>query len=306
MVGNPINYSDFVNDFIAAYARDSRPTAKIARKLCDTWPLPSKASLDTIRVAVMDSSFNPPHYCHGAYIECLGTTNLKAAAAASHSKEPALLGIDAFLLLLGSQNADKPQQGATFEQRMCMTDMLATTIAMPAAEDTSSSWHVWEEDRRRFDASNLHNMAIGMVNVPRFVDKCQAVRNVVLEELPLPNDYHGPLVLCYFCMGWDTLVRFFDKKYYGSDHPAEISRFFANGGRISYARRGDLLDSQVAEFLAAPHLAPYLQFIYELELPDRVKHVSSTGVRQAIYEERNSQDTPPQILEYIDKSKLYQ
>ncbi|KAJ2459739.1 hypothetical protein GGF42_001281 [Coemansia sp. RSA 2424] len=306
-------YNDFVSDFMATHANDSQPTVKLARKFCETWPLPSKtsAATETIRVAVMDSSFNPPHYCHGAYMECMGTMQLRAAAdvAEGHQQgETHALEIDAFLLLLGSLNADKLQKGMTLGQRMRMVDMLGTTIAL---DTTSDTWHLWKK-RDQFNASNLHNMAIGMVNVPRFIDKYEAVRNAVLQELklppPPPNDDRQllPRVLCYFAMGWDTLIRFFDEKYYGPDYQAEISRFFDSGGRIAYARRVGFSDTEVSEFFAAPHLAPYLQFIYELELPKRVKHISSTEVRQAIRESSQSvRDIPPRILQFVNSNQLY-
>ncbi|KAJ1670113.1 hypothetical protein GGF38_001749, partial [Coemansia sp. RSA 25] len=166
---NTPEYNDFVSDFMATHANDSQPAVIIARKFCKTWPRPSKASVaaETIRVAVMDSSFNPPHYCHGAHMEGLGIMKVKAEG---QQGEAHALDIDAFLLILGSQNADKPLQGATLAQRMHMVDMLAAAVAV---DTTPDMWHLWKS-RDQFNASNLHNMAIGMVNVPRFVDKCQA------------------------------------------------------------------------------------------------------------------------------------
>ncbi|KAJ2638738.1 hypothetical protein GGF44_002758 [Coemansia sp. RSA 1694] len=147
-------------------------------------------------------------------------------------------------------------------------------------------------------------MAISMVNVPRFVDKCQAVRNVVIKELH--TSHPEPRVLCYFSMGWDTLIRFFDAKYYGPDYPAEIDRFFDDGGRISYSRRTNFSDSDIVKFFAAPHLAPYLQFIYELELPKFIRHISSTDVRQAVCESpQSARDIPSRILQYVNSNQLY-
>ncbi|KAJ2808761.1 hypothetical protein H4S07_003339 [Coemansia furcata] len=294
-------YVDFVKGFLQT--TDTLPTAKIARKLCETWPLPKPTTTEaaTLRVAVMDSSFNPPHYCHGAYMECMGILKLKSEDQRQQNVEETYsLDIDAFLLLLGSKNADKSLQGASLAQRMRMVDMLATTVAV---DTTSDTWHSWKK-RDQFLASNLHNMAIGMVNTPRFIDKCQAVRDVVHREYKGSGEL--PQVLCYFAMGWDTLIRFFDAKYYGSDFPAEIDRFFADGGRIAYARRTGFLDSDVEEFFAAPHMKPYLTYIYEMELPKRVKHISSTEVRRAICESSHGvRDIPPRILQYVNSNQLY-
>ncbi|KAJ2786044.1 hypothetical protein GGI15_001711 [Coemansia interrupta] len=303
-------YDDFVGDFLSAYSdKNCKPTATIARKFCDTWPIPrqptetaSEAQRE-IRVGIMDSSFNPPHYCHGALMECLGTMELAAADGGGCAAR--VLDIDAFLLLLGSENADKRHAGASLEQRMRMVDMLATTISQDTSADT---WHVWK-CREQFDRSNLHNLAIGMVNTPRFVDKCTAVREAVRREWHAqvggPAEEEGPRVLCYFAMGWDTLIRFFDPKYY-ADYAEEIRGFFANGGRIAYARRGGISDADVAEFFGRPDIRGHLGCIFELMLPKRVRHISSTDVRLAVRDSTQSvRDIPPRILEFVNNCRLY-
>ncbi|KAJ2789821.1 hypothetical protein GGI18_002179 [Coemansia linderi] len=298
-------YDDFVRNFVATHAPTAniQPTVKIARKFSETWPLAKKTTTapEAIRVAVMDSSFNPPHYCHGAFMECLGVMEHRSEdKRQANTGAPHSLEIDAYLLLLATQNADKPLQGATLSQRMRMVDMLATTVAVDSSSDT---WHLWK-NRKEFLATNLHNMAIGMVNTPRFIDKLQAVRDVICQEYG--NSESPPKVLCFFAMGWDTLIRFFDAKYYGPEFPAEIDQFFADGGRIAYARRMGFLDGDVEEFFASPLMAPYLRYIYELNLPKRVKHISSTGVRQAILESsHNVRDIPPRILQYANSNQLY-
>ncbi|KAJ1718520.1 hypothetical protein LPJ53_006477 [Coemansia erecta] len=321
-------YDDFVGDFLSEYTdKACKPTAMIARKFCDTWPIPRErpadhssdteaaeapvdrqggggepdASPHEIRIGVMDSSFNPPHYCHGALMECLGTMELTAA---DRSHRPArILDIDAFLLLLGSENADKRHTGASLEQRMRMVDMLATTISQDTSADT---WHVWK-CREHFDQSNLHNLAIGMVNTPRFVDKCSAVRDAVRQEWSKGTGQSAASleVLCYFAMGWDTLIRFFDPKYY-ADYATEINRFFASGGRIAYARRGGISDKAVAEFFAREDIQVHLACIFELVLPKRVRHISSTDVRLAVRDSTQSvRDIPPRILEFVNNCRLY-
>ncbi|KAJ2455542.1 hypothetical protein EV183_000019 [Coemansia sp. RSA 2336] len=308
-------YDDFVRRFLADYAvKGSKPAVKLARKFCHTWPVPKRdpeaqPPRTTVRVGVMDSSFNPPHYCHGAYMECLAIMELMPAAVARGQQtgpEARVLGIDAFLLLLGSDNADKPLKEASLEQRMRMVDMLATTVVEDTTADT---WHLWKS-RDQFDASNLHNMAIGMVNTPRFVDKCQAVRAVVQSEWKAhmgeeAESLPAPRVLSYFAMGWDTLIRVFDPKYY-SEFPAELDSFFDNGGRIAYSRRVGFPNEEVDEFFARPEMAPYLQYIFELKLPKRVKHISSSNVRLAVRDSTESvRDVPPRILEYVNNLQLY-
>ncbi|KAI8324398.1 hypothetical protein GQ54DRAFT_316231 [Martensiomyces pterosporus] len=317
-------YDDFVKEFLATKAApDCQPSIKIARKFCSTWPVPGSlieagksaaSKQDTVQVAVMDSSFNPPHYCHGAYLECLGTQQLTPVLPADEKEPPQLLGMDAFLLLLGSTNADKRLTGSSLGQRMRMVDMLATTVACDTTADT---WHVWKE-KKAFDASNLDNMAIGMVNCSRFVDKCQAVAETVQAEWArtcgsnkggdVVDDKLSvarPRVLSYFAMGWDTLIRFFDPKYY-KNFPADVDLFFERGGRIAFSRRIGFADADVGAFFAQPVMETYKQFIFELTLPKRVKHISSTQVRLAVRDSTECvRDIPPRILEYVNNYQLY-
>ncbi|KAJ1728872.1 hypothetical protein LPJ61_003808 [Coemansia biformis] len=307
-------YDDFVRRFVASHgAAMSDPVVGLARKYCETWPLPRRsdegrgAAAATIRVGVMDSSFNPPHYCHGAYMECLGIMELLPASGAAGQRpwrEARVLGIDAYLMLLGSANADKELAGASLEQRMRMVDMLATTVVQDTAADT---WHLWKS-REQFDTTNLHNMAIGMVNSPRFVDKCKAVAEVVRQEWAAVTHSavaDAPQVLSYFAMGWDTLIRVFDPKYY-ANYPLELDEFFANGGRIAYSCRVGFPDKDVEAFFASPEMAAYLQYIFELKLPKRVKHISSSDVRLAVRDSTQSvRDIPPRILEFVNSTQLY-
>ncbi|KAJ2611538.1 hypothetical protein H4S08_003115 [Coemansia sp. RSA 1365] len=310
-------YDDFVEDFIKTYStEDVKPIVRLARRFCDTWPIPKRegdnsnrrpaSPSNTLRVGVMDSSFNPPHYCHGAYMECLGIMKLMPAAGARGQKaweEARVLGIDAYLLLLGSENADKKRTGSGLEQRMRMVDMLATTVVSDMTTDT---WHLWK-NRDQFDATNLHNMAIGMNNTPRFVDKCRAVTDVVHREWArhMGPDVEPPRVLSYFAMGWDTLIRFFDPKYY-KEYPQELDAFFANGGRIAYSRRQGFPDAEVNAFFERGEIASYLEYIFELKLPKRVKHISSSSVRLAVRDSTQGvRDIPPRILEFVNNYQLY-
>ncbi|KAJ1662062.1 hypothetical protein EV178_006187 [Coemansia sp. RSA 1646] len=315
-------YDAFVTEFIGTRTgAGMAPSAKLAHKLCPTWPIPQQPQphllngnypSKTVRIGVMDSSFNPPHYCHAAYLECMGVMKLTPATgmAGGRSKGDAdasrLLGIDAYLLLLGSQNADKELVGATLEQRMRMVDMLATTIALDTASDT---WHMWK-NKKDFEATNLHNMAIGMVNTPLFVNKCTAVRDMVREEWSrsgtgMDSDVEQLEVLSYFAMGWDALIRFFDPKYY-THYPQEIKQFFANGGRIAFSRRTGFPNDDVDAFFGRTDIVDYLEHIYELRLPKRVRHISSTDVRVAVRDStRSVRDIPPRILEYVNNYMLY-
>ncbi|KAJ1935155.1 hypothetical protein EC988_008572 [Linderina pennispora] len=214
--------------------------------------------------------------------------------------ESQMLGLDSYLLLLGTVNADKELTGPSLAQRLRMVDMLATTVACDKSADT---WHVWMS-QTQFDRSNLDNIAIGMANCARFVDKCQAVRELVARQWQQATGVEVE-VLSYFTMGWDTLIRFFDPKYY-SDFPADIDRFFALGGHIAFSRRVGFPDSDVEEFFAQPSMEKYAPHIVELKLPKRVEHVSSTDARLAIRDSTEGvQDLPPRILEFINYERMY-
>ncbi|KAF9409438.1 hypothetical protein BGZ94_001961 [Podila epigama] len=116
-----------------------------------SWPFtverPPSVSRPT-RIAVLDSSFNPPTKAHYHL--------LKAAAR---------VGCDAVLLLLATNNVDKGQTGAGAVERLEMMEAMAMDAIQSEKEDSA-----------------LRHMAVGLTIHARFMDKAQPI----LDHYP-PN-----------------------------------------------------------------------------------------------------------------------
>ncbi|KAF9303139.1 hypothetical protein BGZ74_004271 [Mortierella antarctica] len=109
-----------------------------------SWPFtvdrPPSVSRPT-RIAVLDSSFNPPTLAHYHL--------LKAASK---------VGCDAVLLLLATNNVDKGQTGAGAVERLEMMEAMALNSIQSEKEDSA-----------------LRHMAVGLTIHARFMDKAQPI-----------------------------------------------------------------------------------------------------------------------------------
>ncbi|CAG8907599.1 unnamed protein product [Penicillium salamii] len=132
--------------------------------------VPPDHSAESETLYVLDSSFNPP------------------------PPRPRLL------LLLATQNADKPSKPASFEDRLAMMELFAHDLRARLAESpayaASGLTHAIE---------TLPLVDIGVTRNPYFVDKATAIETsdsypVALEQVHLT--------------GYDTLIRIFNSKYY--------------------------------------------------------------------------------------------
>ncbi|KAJ3279381.1 hypothetical protein HK104_001516 [Borealophlyctis nickersoniae] len=70
------------------------------------------------------------------------------------------------------------------------------------------------------------NTAVALATLPRFVDKSHALVS-----------HYGPDARFYFVMGWDTVIRFFDAKYYPGVDVVKVMDEFFQTGRLVIANR---------------------------------------------------------------------
>ncbi|KAF9923237.1 hypothetical protein FBU30_006685 [Linnemannia zychae] len=109
-----------------------------------SWPFTNDRPASTThptRIAVLDSSFNPPTMAHYQL--------LKAAARS---------GCDAVLLLLATNNVDKGQTGTSAIERLEMMEAVAMESIRNEKEDPA-----------------LRHMAVGLTIHARFMDKAQPI-----------------------------------------------------------------------------------------------------------------------------------
>jgi nicotinic acid mononucleotide adenylyltransferase len=118
---------------------------------------------------------------------------------------------------------------------------------------------------RRF-AESRPTISVAAVRHGRFVDKMDAI----FAAYPA-----GTRLL--FLLGFDTLVRLFDPKYY--THPAEaLSRLFG-GSECVVANRDPEPPEAISAFLARADVAPFAHRIRVIRLSADLAAVSATDVR---------------------------
>ena len=159
-------------------------------------------------LVVLDSSFNPPTVAH-----------MQMATSAIQELQRHHLGSGSYpaamrlLLLLSVNNADKAPKPAAFEQRLAL--MLAMAKDMQAIfKDTPSTP----------PASALDvPIDIGLTSEPYFHSKSAAIAESLFykrpDSAPAPAPDSKPTPDQVFLVGYDTLIRIFDPKYYNAPEP---------------------------------------------------------------------------------------
>jgi nicotinic acid mononucleotide adenylyltransferase len=164
---------------------------------------------------------------------------------------------DEVLLVLAKANVDKRAEGLSLERRL---DLLV-----------------------RY-AESHPTFSVAAVSHGRFVDKARAIRA-----------HYAPGARLAFIVGFDTLVRLFDPKYY-TDRNASLTALFGESEFIAANRAPDPPEA-VAFFLARPDVAPHARRIRPIQLPPDIAAISATEVRARLARgESVSGLVPPEIL----------
>ncbi|TFY76665.1 hypothetical protein EWM64_g7344 [Hericium alpestre] len=248
------------------------------------WPRLPTASPSPwpLRIAVLDSSFNPPTRAHLAL----------ALSPSLFADEP----YDARLLLLSVRNADKQLKpgDATFAQRIEMMLLLARDMG---------------------DA----NVAVGILDAPTFVGKSTTLLSYLHGRLSSaadsPQDPPRKVQLT-FLQGFDTLERLLAPRYYGTveNMRAALARFFSPDGddsRVVCARRimADVPESAEREREVLEPVKNVLssRSIVYFDIGDIEKTFSSSEVRWKVSQADESWRAmvSPNIARYTEEQKLY-
>lgn len=139
---------------------------------------------------VLDSSFNPPTLAH-LHI---------ASSALLEQLEPT----SRLLLLLATQNADKPSKPASFEDRLAMMELFAHDLRAHLATKKSAA-----SSEAPSSMTGIPAVDIGVTKKPYFVDKAAAIE--------ASECYTNPLEQVHLT-GYDTLIRIFNPDYYPPEH----------------------------------------------------------------------------------------
>lgn len=165
--------------------------------------------------------------------------------------------LDEILLLLAKANVDKDVFGLPLAARILTLKRFAETG---------------------------NELSIGISSHGRYIDKVAALK----AFYPVNTEYH-------FIVGYDTLVRIFDAKYY-SDLDAELGDLFSQC-RFIVANRENVDIETINHYLAQPSQQPYRQFIDCLILPDSYKDISSTEARKRLERGDTISHLVPSVIE---------
>lgn len=173
---------------------------------------PAQLTCPTNTLYILDSSFNPPTLAH-----------LRICTSALLHDKREDTSSPRLLLLLATQNADKAPKPAAFEQRLAMMSILAENLQTKIHSESGGTM------------GNV-GVDVGVTKVPRFVEKVDAIENS--GPFSAPEGVQGPVEQVHL-IGFDTLVRLLDTKYYPPDHTLQpLNRLFAKG-RVRVTRRTD-------------------------------------------------------------------
>ena len=244
------------------------------------WPLPHSQSIQqhpnrSLRISVLDSSFNPPTLAHLALADSRRPSYRDDNEQNLETQDHSTCGYDAKLLLLSVKNADKSLKAgdATYQQRLEMMLLLS--------KDVIASQH-----------EAAANVAIAIIDKPTFVGKSSALLDFLQRRLTTPL----PLELT-FLVGLDTLERLFSPRYYTSetDMMASLRQFLSaapqgDNSRIVCAKRVSS-PTEAAQSPESPENISSLALAKEFRESDRivmidigniVNRYSSSAIRSSI------------------------
>ncbi|KXX73298.1 Nicotinamide mononucleotide adenylyltransferase [Madurella mycetomatis] len=172
-------------------------------------PLPPRARPCTL--IVLDSSFNPPTRAH-----------LRMAASAVHDladkegQRPAALRL---LLLLSVNNADKTPKPAAFDKRLAMMWAFARDLQQQRQQQQQGQQgEQGEPEPSSAEDGRAHDeglsIDLGLSTLPYFHEKSAAIAES--EFYKGEGDGGDAKMEQLILVGYDTLIRIFNPKYYGS------------------------------------------------------------------------------------------
>lgn len=173
-------------------------------------------------------------------------------------------GVEHAAAMLTTNNVDKALFGAPLSHRMGM--LLAANEANP-------------------------RMAVLGTNAARLIDQGDAL------SATFPGTGFD------FVVGFDTLIRVFDHKYY-EDMAGTLSRFFERH-RLIATNRAQMTIDAVADYLQEPIVRDFAGRIITRELHPQHAALSSTQVRTAHEKGTESDALTPEIAAYIRQNGLY-
>lgn len=253
----------------------------------------------TRRLLILDSSFNPPHIGHLSMIK---QSVQELNRQSSQGVGVATINTNSLLLLFSVKNADKGSVSVEeYSRRLHMVDLMSTYI------------------------STELGLACGVAlsDASLFVDKSALITNWI-EEQQKEKGGKQQKIGRFFLLGFDTLIRFFNPKYYSGSMIDALDPFFQQS-RLCVLLRNDTSSgmdvTEQEKFLQDIEKGEISNGGVTMKLPaswrDKVTYcearnewaISSSGIRRAIAESSNAQEWEskviPSIGEYIKDNSFY-
>ncbi|KAG5638481.1 hypothetical protein H0H81_012413 [Sphagnurus paluster] len=288
----------------------SHPPIEIVHLPHSRWPLPkSPPNRNTLQVMVLDASFNPPTLAHLSLANTLPScSNKKEETETMYTND--IPHYDAKLLLLSVRNADKALKpgDATHMQRLHMMEIF--------------SRHVTHHNNIQH-SQELPNLAIAIIDEPTFVGKSSILQTFFKNWFAAtPHNPHYDIQL-NFMLGFDTLERLIQPRYYGSQEQmlTSLRKFLSPGpegdnSRVICARRASSsFSATFGHSSESTELALVQEFIASgrisiIDIEEDVRSYSSSEVRDTIrrlgLESREWRKlVPNDVATYIIRENLY-
>ncbi len=177
------------------------------------------------------------------------------------------VAFDEILLIVDQQAMDKERLGAPLEDRLLM--LLA----------------LYGDNAR---------ISVGISNRGLFLEKVEAMRTV----------YPAGDTQIYFIVGYDTIVRVLDPKYYTDRNKALRSLF--GQARFLVANRGGCDERGLKELFGMEENRPFAAQVLPITLPPALTRISSTLVRRHLAEGKSVEGlVPPELEEFLRKQGPY-
>jgi nicotinate (nicotinamide) nucleotide adenylyltransferase len=170
------------------------------------------------------------------------------------------------LLVLDTQAMDKEILGATLVDRLLMVHGLF---------------------------KDYPNFSVGVSNRGLFLTKVELLKGMYPRETDIT-----------FIVGYDTMKRVFDPKYY-EDREGALDQLFGSC-RFMVANRENQGKEALQQLMASGANRRFKGKVHFFEIPNRLAHISSSHVRQRVMEGKSfARLVPPEIGECIKEVKLY-
>ncbi|KAK6203220.1 nicotinate-nucleotide adenylyltransferase [Scheffersomyces amazonensis] len=256
-------------------------------------------SPNTRRICVLDSSFNPPHLGHYTLIkESLNPHHYFQDTTPNPNEHEFVDKEDdkAIILLLSVKNADKIKPvPESFENRLEMMYLMANDLSV------------------KFP--NSKSISIGLTKHAKFVDKSISILNYLHSD-DFNCNYLSPHIKLTFLVGFDTLLRIFNPKYYLPDKlSTSLEEFMTSTDLFCLTRNNDeVADLEQSKYVEDIKQGKHIDIpthwsnnIFLINNGEKISLISSSNIRASV--KSGSDDwhnkVSSEIKDFIIKEKLY-